>query len=212
MTMRNTILSMAVAGFLVSGTVCSATVYDSSNGDGSGSTGGTGGTGGSTGGGNPRFQARLTGAQEVPATDSEAKGKISLQVRRNRSDLRYTLSVNNGTDLTQAHLHCGSADVRGPIVLPLLGPISGNWNGNLEITATLTEANIVPESTQLENEDTTCSSVIDMSITSLEDLIQAMRAGLIYVNVHTAQNPGGEIRGQVGRRNQGTGTGSTGGM
>jgi|GEM_PF-222650 len=32
------------------------------------------------------------------------------------------------------------------------------------------------------------------------DQVAAMRAGTLYVNVHTSANPGGEIRGQVGRQ------------
>jgi hypothetical protein len=31
----------------------------------------------------------------------------------------------------------------------------------------------------------------------LEDLLEAMRSGNTYVNVHTSQYPGGEIRGQI---------------
>ena len=32
---------------------------------------------------------------------------------------------------------------------------------------------------------------------TVNDLVQAMNNGSIYVNVHTTQNPGGEIRGQI---------------
>jgi hypothetical protein len=31
----------------------------------------------------------------------------------------------------------------------------------------------------------------------LTDLVTAMRNGEIYVNIHTEQNPNGEIRGQI---------------
>jgi hypothetical protein len=32
---------------------------------------------------------------------------------------------------------------------------------------------------------------------SLEVLIEEIKAGNTYVNVHTSQNPGGEVRGQI---------------
>ncbi len=35
---------------------------------------------------------------------------------------------------------------------------------------------------------------------SLRTLIRQMRSGNAYVNVHTRQNPNGEMRGQIGHR------------
>jgi hypothetical protein len=34
-----------------------------------------------------------------------------------------------------------------------------------------------------------------------DELVAAIRNGLAYANVHTAQSPGGEIRGQIRRGN-----------
>ena len=36
-------------------------------------------------------------------------------------------------------------------------------------------------------------------INTLDDMIQAIVNGNSYVNIHTTQNPGGEIRGQLKR-------------
>jgi hypothetical protein len=41
----------------------------------------------------------------------------------------------------------------------------------------------------------------DVSAISFADLLAAIRAGTTYVNVHTTQFPGGEIRGQLQRVN-----------
>jgi hypothetical protein len=45
-----------------------------------------------------------------------------------------------------------------------------------------------------------------------DELVDAIRAGVTYVNVHTTKFPGGEIRGQIGPgvRNRGTGSDSHG--
>jgi hypothetical protein len=37
----------------------------------------------------------------------------------------------------------------------------------------------------------------DQGIRSVDDFIQAMVGGQVYVNIHSAVNPGGEIRGQL---------------
>ncbi len=38
-------------------------------------------------------------------------------------------------------------------------------------------------------------------INTIDDAIQAVTGGNAYVNIHTTQNPGGEIRGQLVRVN-----------
>ena len=35
------------------------------------------------------------------------------------------------------------------------------------------------------------------ALATIDDVIQAISAGAAYVNIHTSQNPGGEIRGQL---------------
>jgi hypothetical protein len=40
----------------------------------------------------------------------------------------------------------------------------------------------------------------EIGIGTFEDALQAIAAGNGYVNIHTSQNPGGEIRGQLIRR------------
>ncbi len=44
---------------------------------------------------------------------------------------------------------------------------------------------------------TPVTSPIKMTVTLTDEQVAAMRAGKEYVNVHTAANPGGEIRGQI---------------
>jgi hypothetical protein len=42
-----------------------------------------------------------------------------------------------------------------------------------------------------------CASPVKNSVTLTQDQINQMQAGKTYVNVHTAKNPNGEIRGQI---------------
>ncbi len=43
----------------------------------------------------------------------------------------------------------------------------------------------------------TCFLAIGQAVNNIASLALAMRAGLIYTNVHTFDNPNGEVRGQM---------------
>ena len=129
------------------------------------------------------FKARLSGAQEVPPVTTETSGSFRIDFKRDLSSAEFKLRVNDGTRVTQAHIHCGPEGTNGPVVVFLGGfhapgwDIDGWWVGN----ATVTDANVV---------NPACGS-------TLADLLSSMQAGQTYVNVHTVANPGGEVRGQL---------------
>jgi hypothetical protein len=85
-----------------------------------------------------------------------------------------------------AHIHIGPAGVNGPVVVWLYpeGPppqlIEGRFDGILA-EGVITEADLVGM----------------LAGMTMDDLVAEMLAGNTYVNVHTTQFPGGEIRGQI---------------
>lgn len=129
------------------------------------------------------FIATLSGDQEVPPIDTQMNGRVKIRVNDDASAAEFTLTVNNGVRVQQAHIHCGAPGANGPIVVWLAGfraegwDIDGQWVGN----TTFTDANIVEPS---------CG-------TTVADLVQSMQAGMTYANVHTVAHPGGEIRGNI---------------
>jgi hypothetical protein len=138
------------------------------------------------------FVAPLSGAEEVPPADTRARGQATFHLNHAGDELSYKLIVANIENVTMAHIHLGPAGVNGPVVAwlyPAAPPpelIPGRFNGVLA-TGTITEADLVGP---LEG-------------ATFEDLLDAMVAGNTYVNVHTSQFPGGEVRGQIrlaGRR------------
>jgi hypothetical protein len=134
-----------------------------------------------------KFEARLTGEQEVTTppggVDTETRGKAEFKFNRDRNELRFELEVKDGERVTQAHIHCAPAGSNGPIIIFLGGfhdrgwDVDGDWIGD----ATATDANIT---------NTACGA-------TLAEIAEAMAAGNTYANVHTTANPGGEVRGQI---------------
>lgn len=130
------------------------------------------------------FSAKLSGANEVPPVATETSGRFRLAFSAEMGKAEFRLKVNDGTRVTQAHIHCAPAGVNGPIIIFLGGFHANGWDvdGWWVANATVTDANIV---------NTACG-------TTLADIAASMRAGMTYVNVHTVANPGGEVRGQIG--------------
>ena len=133
---------------------------------------------------NPDFDARLTGASEVPPVQTIASGlaDLDVEVEDGQRVVDYQLSVSNISGVTQAHIHQGNSSENGPIIVPLFnastptGPVTGQ----------LAEGQITP-----------ANFVGPLQGMQLDDLITRMQNGTAYVNVHTEQNPQGEIRGTV---------------
>jgi len=129
------------------------------------------------------FFAFLRGSEEVPPVRTPATGRAHL-ILRNEAELRYRLVLNNIRNVTQAHIHLGRRGQNGPVVAFLFGPVSPGISVNRGIVeGTLTSDSLVGP---LMNQP-------------LSSLVSEMRAGNTYVNVHTEQNPEGEIRGQIKR-------------
>jgi hypothetical protein len=122
------------------------------------------------------FQADLSGANEVPARSTGASGRAGFSLDGDR--VSYTIEIQ-GTlrQAFAAHIHSAAAGANGPIRVTLFpGPETGDFSGVL-VSGSFTAANVT-------------------GIT-FEQLLNEMRAGTAYVNVHTRQYTGGEIRGQL---------------
>lgn len=129
-------------------------------------------------------QAILAGETiSTPPTNGEGEG--IFQLSPDGTELSYKLIVANIENVQAAHIHKGPAGVKGPIVAglygyPIIALIPGRTDGILA-TGTIRAANLVD----------------GLASKQISDLINLMTSGQAYVNVHTHQNPGGEIRGQI---------------
>src|SRR4051812_49580904 len=76
-----------------------------------------------------RFDANLTGYEEVPTLSTQGVGTFQASINRGRDEIRYTLSYRGpfdaqaGGTVTQAHIHLGAPAVNGgggPFLFPQL--------------------------------------------------------------------------------------------
>lgn len=129
-----------------------------------------GGAGGTT------TSAPAGGASVTTTTAGTAGGTVTGEI-----GIRWRLDVENINDVTAAHIHVGAEGENGPVMIPLFTgpPKEGEFSGTLA-EGTLTEADL----NNIEGR-------------TAEEVAELIRTGRTYVNVHTAENPDGEIRGQI---------------
>jgi hypothetical protein len=164
-------------------------------------------------GGNADFNlgTHLRGEEEVfePAlpggptpADSRAQGQAIFRVGANGATVDFRLIAANIDNVIMAHIHCGRPGENGPISMwlhPVIGPAgaplpggAGPHDGVLA-TGTFSPVGVI------------CPAI---AVGADTPLLDAMRTGLTYVNVHTSDGveppnigpgdfPGGEIRGQL---------------
>ncbi len=111
------------------------------------------------------MNVELTGAQEVPPVETDAKGEAEVTFNSDTRQLSWELDYSGlSSDATAAHFH-GPADPgeNAPPVVPL-EEFADGAEGSAELT---------------------------------EEQAEQLMAGKMYLNIHTEENPNGELRGQV---------------
>lgn len=128
------------------------------------------------------FKAKLSGSEETPAVSSKAGGNAVFHLGKNGKELSYKLTVKNIENVTAAHIHMGKKGAEGPPLAVLFsGPKKeGSFSGVLA-EGTLTEKDLIGP----------------LSGKSIDDLVKKIKSGDTYVNVHSVQNPNGELRGRI---------------
>ncbi len=144
--------------------------------------------------------AKLTGYEEVPAVSSPGKGDFRAKIDERRQTIAYELSYE-GTQGTvfQAHIHFAQRGVNGAIVVWLCGQAPATPPANTPLCPTpngTVSGLISADSTQF-----TGAAGQLLSPGEFDELVDAIREGVTYVNVHTTTASGGvatgELRGQI---------------
>ncbi len=121
-----------------------------------------------------RFLALLKGNLEVPPVKTKASGGGTFMLSAGEDTLRFNLRVTQlSAAITGAHFHNAAAGALGPAVRTITANFSGDVASGIW--------------TRSDNEPLTPA------------LVTELLAGNFYVNIRTASNPSGEIRGQLWR-------------
>ena len=148
----------------------------------------------------PRFDAFLSGFEEVPPVFTAANGLFRGRLVKTGGvqTVNYRLEYGDIQNATAAHIHFGQFGVNGGVIAFLCGggdkPVCPPTGGT--VTGTIDAGDVVGPSPQ------------GIGPGEIGDLITAMKSGVAYVNVHTSDGqagdntgPGdlasGEIRGQI---------------
>jgi hypothetical protein len=139
------------------------------------------------------FAAPLSGREEVPPRDTNARGVATFKLSEDGTELSYKVNVANIENVFASHIHCGAVGVNGPIGVTLFMGTPGGGR----VDGTLAEGTITAP-----DPGNGCGWA------DLAAVVAALNSGNTYVNVHTNDGvglpntgpgdfPGGEIRGQV---------------
>ena len=130
-----------------------------------------------------RFTSTLSGGNEAPAlilTGAFATARVELDTTT--QTVSWVIDIFNlPSGITNAHFHVGGPGIAGPTVVNI--PFTQNMSNDFTLSGSATSANLNVRA--------------DQGIRSWEDFMQGLTGGQMYLNIHTAVNGGGEIRGQV---------------
>jgi hypothetical protein len=148
--------------------------------------------------GGDRISANLQSENEVPTISSPARGKFEAEI--NEDSVEYELSFEGLQGVvTQSHIHLAQPNVNGGIMVWLCNTATNMGPAGFDgptcpaapggtVTGTIEAADVLAATPQ------------GIAAGEFGEFVAALKKELAYVNVHSSLFPGGEIRGQIGRR------------
>lgn len=138
--------------------------------------------------------AHPNGFDEVPTLSSPARADFQARLNRDETEIRYRLIYSRFTSpVAQAHIHFGRTGLNGGVMVFLCSNLGNGPAGTPScpatagtVTGTLTAADMIGGATGQ-----------GIAAGEFAEMVDAIRAGATYVNIHTQDFAGGEIRDQV---------------
>jgi hypothetical protein len=144
------------------------------------------------------LRARLTGFQEVTPKLTTAAGEFTASIDPSGTSVSFTLSFTDlSTPTLFSHIHFGQPGVNGGVMVflcnnspngpqPRACPSPGGT-----VSGTFTAEDVVGPGLNAGANDQ------GIEPGSLDNVIEAIRSGNTYVNIHSQRWPGGELRGRI---------------
>ena len=134
----------------------------------------------------------MLGYAENPDVSTVASGSFDAKLSSDGSSLHYVLSYSGlEGNVLQAHVHFGKTAVNGGISYFLCSNLGNGPAG----TPTCPQEGTVEG--DIEAADVVGPLAQGIEVGNLAEIVDAMRAGHTYANVHSSKWPGGEIRAQL---------------
>jgi CHRD domain len=148
------------------------------------------------------FREKLTGYEEVPTLSTPANGEFKASVSRFSEKIEYRLSYRDfETDVTQAHIHLGARHTNGGISVFLCSNLPNPPAGTPAcpkregtVSGTLGPEDVIGPGAVV---GPPASPGQGIEPGEFDELVDAIRAGVTYANVHSMARPPGEIRAQL---------------
>ena len=150
-------------------------------------------------GGAAEVQARLNGFQEVPSVSTFARATFSADVDRSARLITWRLRYDGlEGDVQQAHIHFAQRGVNGGIVVFLCSNLGNGPAGTPlcpgprsgMLTGSITPDDVSPDPAGP-------AALQGIAPGQFNEMVRALNFGALYVNVHSTQWPGGEVRAQL---------------
>ncbi len=132
------------------------------------------------------FSAKLAGINEVPPVSTSASGTAQFKLSPDNKSMSYTITANNIKSVTEAHIHQGKAGQKGPPIVQLTITDSKMDYGCQCMLPAIGDGTITPDNLKGP-----------LAGKQISDLVNLIKSGQAYVNIHTQKNTNGEIRGQI---------------
>ena len=148
-------------------------------------------------GGGHSIRERLTGYQEDPLVlSTTGNGSFSARINDRTQEISYRLRYAQlEGNVLQAHIHFGGRHQSGGVIVFLCTNLGNGPAGTqpcpaapATVSGTLRPADVIGPTGQ------------GIAAGQFNELVDAIRAGATYANVHSTLYPGGEIRAQLRER------------